>query len=264
MNIKHLKRIGRKGALARMRLYGNPGTTAGRRLGGLHSILIHRSKNTGFIILRKISFPHNSSILAELCGILAGDGHIGEYQITVTTNTDTDIEHAQYVKLLFEKLFNVPVSILKRRNKNACVVVVSSKEVSRFFISKGLVKGHKIHGGLKMPLWISSTQRYKLAFMKGLFDTDGCVYIDMHKINGRKYKNIGMAFTNRSLPLLNDFKKALESIGLHPTQKTKYTVFLRRKEDIRGYFDVVGSSNQKHVRKIATFFSQSRRCARNW
>ena len=59
-----------------------------------------------------------------------------------------------------------------------------------------------------------------------------------------------MAFTNRSLPLLVAFKRVLLEIGLHPTQKTKYEVFLRRRDDIVAYFDIVGSSNPKHLKRI--------------
>ena len=66
-----------------------------------------------------------------------------------------------------------------------------------------------------------------------------------------------MAFTNRCLPLLKEFKATLESIGLHPTQKTKYAVFLRRKDDIRRYFDFIGSSNEKHLNKVRNRFLTS-------
>ena len=106
-----------------------------------------------------------------------------------------------------------------------------------------------------MPAWIKTKTSYQMAFIRGLLDTDGCVYTDRHTIKEREYKNIGMAFTNRSLPLLLDFKETLESIGLHPTQKTKYTVFLRREEEIRRYFKVIGSSNPKHTNKVKMYFS---------
>ena len=118
-----------------------------------------------------------------------------------------------------------------------------------------MIRGNKVTSQLRTPLWIRSRWGYQLAFLRGLFDTDGCVYVDAHKINGRTYNNVGMAFTNRSLPLLADFKGYLERMGLHPTQKTKYTVFLRRERDIQRYFAVVGSSNPKHLRKISVYFS---------
>lgn len=254
--------MGRVGGLARVRLHGNPGTTEGRRLGGLHSLKTHRARKTGFKMLRPIVAPAHSVALAELLGILAGDGHIGEYQATVTTNSLTDMPHALHVQKLFSDLFGVMAPISLRKGKNACAVVVSSREVGRFLVTKGMPKGNKIREGLCMPLWVKRKRAYRHAFLKGLFDTDGCVYVDRHTHKGRIYKNIGMAFTNRSLPLLADFKAGLETLGLHPTQKTKYTVFLRREKEIELYFNFVGSSNPKHAGKVSRYFAEKRRGVR--
>jgi len=253
MNAKKVPR-GKAGGLARIRVHGNPGTTAGRRLGGLNSLKTHNSRKTGFKVLRPIKNPLNSSELAELLGILAGDGHLGVYQATVTTNSDTDREHAEYIKMLCEKLFSVPVRISYRKKQKACVVVVSSKEVCRFLARKGMTQGHKIRSGMHMPPWVQARKVFRLAFIRGLFDTDGSVYVDIHQIKGRIYKNIAMMFSNRCLPLLADFKSTLESVGLHPTQKTKYAVFLRRKKEIQQYFKLIGFSNSKHKRKILAHF----------
>jgi intein/homing endonuclease len=208
--------------------------------------------------LQKISPPRHSKVLAELLGIIAGDGHISEYQTSVSTHSETDIEHALYTKQLFEKLFRLRVSLSYRKKQKACTVVVSSKEVCKFLAASGMTQGHKIKTELRMPVWIRKQKSCRLAFTKGLFDTDGCVYTDTLYIKGREYKNIGMAFTNQSLPLLTDLKTTLESLDLHPTQKTKYTVFLRRKDDIQQYFRVVGSSNPKHFRKAERYLPPSK------
>lgn len=253
MDTKKVPR-GKAGGLARIRVHGNPGTTAGRRLGGLNSLKTHNFRKTGFNVLRPVKNPPNSSELAELLGILAGDGHLSIYQVTVTTNSDTDREHAEHIKALCEKLFSVPVRISYRKKQKACVVVVSSKEVCRFLARKGMAQGHKIRSGMHMPSWIQARKGFRLAFVRGLFDTDGSVYIDTHRIKGRVYENIAMMFSNRCLPLLDDFKGILESIGLHPTQKTKYAVFLRRKKEIQQYFELIGFSNLKHKRKIQAHF----------
>ena len=248
-------RAGRLGGLARVAIHGNPGTTIGRKLGGLRSLKTHRLRNTGFKMLKRIRHPSQSTGLAELFGILAGDGHVDTYQVTMTTNAKTDFKHAQHTSNLFQRLFHVDAPIKFKKTKNACIVIVSSRAICDFLVRNGMIRGNKVTSQLRTPLWIRSRWGYQLAFLRGLFDTDGCVYVDVHKINGRTYNNVGMAFTNRSLPLLADFKGYLERMGLHPTQKTKYTVFLRRERDIQRYFAVVGSSNPKHLRKISVYFS---------
>ena len=205
-------------------------------------------------MLKHIQYPSRSIDLAELLGILAGDGHIDTYQITMTTSAKTDLRHAQYTSDLFKKLFHVDAPIKFKNAKNACVVVVSSRAICDFLVRNGMIRGNKVKLQLSVPSWILSRRAYHLAFLRGLFDTDGCVYTDVHRVNSKTYTNIGMAFANRSLPLLEYFKRTLESIGAHPTQSTKYRVFLRREREIQHYFEVIGSSNPKHVQKVERHF----------
>ena len=257
--MKRLSAIGRKGGFARVARHGNPGTPDGRRLGGLHSIQTHIKNKTGFSILKSVTMPGHSTRLAELIGILMGDGHVGLYQASVVTNSETDFQHALFVKALAENLFKIRVQLSNRRDEKSCAVVISSKSVCRFLMRQGIPQGNKITMGLRIPGWIKEKPMYRKAFVRGLFDTDGCVYLDTHRIDRKVYKNLGMAFANQSLPLLSFFKETLEFLGLHPTQKTKFRVFLRRKEDIRRYFDLIGSSNEKHLKKVRQYFLTSQK-----
>lgn len=259
MDIDRLRIIGRKGGLARSALYGNLGTPEGRRKGGLNSIKTHIKNKTGFKVLKQITIPKHSARLAELIGILMGDGHVGLYQVSVVTNSETDFQHALFIKKLFEDLFKVQVHINNRSDTKACEIIVSSKAVCHFFVGQGIPQGNKITLGVRVPSWIQKKDLYRKSFVRGLFDTDGCVYLDTHRIGKKVYKNLGMAFANQSLPLLSFFKETLESLGLHPTQKTKFRVFLRRKEDIRRYFDLIGSSNEKHLKKVRQYFLTSQK-----
>ncbi len=241
------------GGLARQAKYGDLGTPEGRRLGGLRSLATHKKYMTGFNLLKKVKSPKYSVALAELCGILAGDGHVGTYQVSMTTNAQTDKQHAIHVQTLFTEIFQIQATISKKSDSNAVVVVVSSKALCDFFKKIGLTQGNKVHEQLPIPTWIERNRSYTQAFVRGLFDTDGCVYSDTHNISGKTYENIGIAFVNRSLPLLNFFKDTIESLGLNPTQKTKHAVFLRRKKDIVQYFEIIGSSNEKHVKRFCKF-----------
>lgn len=247
------REAGRLGGLARQIKHGNLGTPEGRRLGGLRSLYTHKKNNTGFNILRNVDLPKYSIQLAEMFGILAGDGHVGKYQVSMTTNSETDIKHARHVQKLFEDLFHVPVNISKRKDSKAVVVVVSSKQIADFCVKHGLTRGNKVSAQLDVPQWVQKNKKFSTAFVRGLLDTDGSVYVDVHNIRGKEYRNVGMAFTNRSAPLLSFFKRTLESHGFHPTQKTKYIVFLRREAEVFRYFDIVGSSNSKHLDKLHAY-----------
>lgn len=251
---KHLQRIARKGGLARVRLHGNPGTQSGRRLGGLSSSTINQRLNNGFKTLKLIPKIDYSESLAELLGILMGDGHLSMYQVTVTTSSVTDIEHAHFVQKMFCKIFGITPSIKLRSSARALTICLSSKAACNLLYKLGMPYGNKIKNIRGVPDWIQNNNRYRIAFIRGLFDTDGCFYIDRHVIKGKLYENPGINFRNYSLPLLFFFESVLTDLNLSPTTTSKHSVVLRKEKNIVKYFREVGSSNQKHLRKFRQYF----------
>jgi len=251
---KHLRAISKKGGLARVRKHGNPGTKEGRSLGGRNSLKTHNILKTGFVVLREINLPMESEQLAELCGIIMGDGHVNNYQISMTTNLRTDYKHALFVQKLFKSCFSTPVSIRKRYNKNVVIVVLSSKVAADFLVKKGLVRGHKINADMRIPAWIKKNKAYSKAFIRGLFDTDGCVYLDKHQIKGKLYKYIGWTITSNAGTFLLDVTNLMEQLGFPVTKRpSQNSVFLRRREEVKRYFAEIGTSNSKHKARYRQF-----------
>lgn len=242
------------GGRARVLLHGNPGTAGGRSKGGTNSLRTHRLRKSGFKLLRYVKKPRHSPDLAELLGIFWGDGHVDTYQATVTTNATTDSEHALFVQGLILRCFGITASLTHRRGKNVYILRVSSKAFCEILVGLGMVRGNKVRRDSTAPTWVHKNSLFMRRYLRGLFDTDGTVYFENHFRNGKKYRYISIMFSNRCGHLLDSFKSGLESIGLHPTQKTKYAVFLRREADIVAYFRLIGSSNPKHARKVDEYF----------
>lgn len=252
----HAKKSGRKGALIRMKLYGNFGTAEGRRKGGLASMFFHKANRTRFKTLKSIKIPGDSEKLAEFIGIMMGDGHLSNYQASVTTNSETDKKHALFVKELIKNLFNVNASIKVRPLKSTVVVVASSKSLVNFLNYKGMPIGNKIQNNLKKPDWIDS-QKYQKAFLRGLFDTDGCIYLDAHKVNGKTYKHLGWTITSYADQLVIDILTTLRGLGFSPThQTTQKSVYLRRQKEVDRYFQEIGTHNQKHYNRYMRFIGR--------
>lgn len=251
----YTKKGGKKGAVARMLLYGNLGTPEGRKKGGLASIRSHSLlKNSGFKILRQIRKPDLSEELAELMGILIGDGHLSGYQVIMTTNSVTDRQHAIFVKNLIEKIFNLPVKITYRKYQNAMNVTASSKNLVEFIHSLGMPQGDKIKNNLEAPAWVMDNELYQKAFIRGLFDTDGCVYLDKHIIRGKSYKHLGWTITSYAGKLREGIIEILRNLGFNPTYRvSQKSVYLRRQKEIQEYFLNIGTSNQKHKERYLKF-----------
>lgn len=240
---------GSLGGRARVRLYGNPGTEEGRRRGGLKSIASQRGKKSGFKSLKQIKKPRKSEQLAELMGILAGDGHVGQYQTSVVTNAQTDYEHALYVQKLLKETFKLPVSLNKRRNSNALVILLSSKNACDYLRTIGMPSGNKTRDQLQPPSWIFENTKFKKAYLRGLIDTGGCVYLDRHRVKGKDYASYCIAFTSASVPLLDFVEHILCNEGFSPTRWGR-NVRLRRKRDVLEYVKQIGFSNPKHARRV--------------
>jgi len=252
----HIKNASRKGGLVRTQLHGNPGTKDGRILGGYNSyksfLKAHKKgKKTNFVLQKNINLPKRSAKLAELFGSILGDGGISKYQLTITLHKKDDKKYSQHVGSLIRGLFKTEPTYYER--DSVMQVTVSSRKLIIFLTRNGLLIGGKVRQQVGVPDWISAKPLWIKFCLKGLMDTDGCFYIDRHHVNKKTYLNPALVFTNRSLPVLNFFKKKIEKFGLHPTQKTKYSVFLRRKGEIIRYFKKIGSSNPKHLKKFSSY-----------
>lgn len=251
----YVKKAAKKGALVRMKLYKkNFGTPEGRKKGGLNSIKNHGYIKNGLKVLKKIKKPKLTNKLAELMGIILGDGHLSEYQASMVTNLQTDKKHAVYVKKLFEELFQISVPLKERKMENVAVVVASSKNLVKFLNTAGMPIGNKIKNNLSVPSWILKNKEFQKAFIRGLFDTDGCIYLDKHLIKGKLYKNMGWTITSYSNQLRADVVNILKSLGYSPTcQPTQKSIFLRHQNEIKKYFLEIDSHNQKHVNRFKIF-----------
>lgn len=250
----HTKEAGKKGAIASIRLYGNPGTKNGRRKGGLASLQTHKKLGTAFKMLVLVHKPKHSKKLAEFLGIMFGDGHLSQYQISVTTNSETDRQHAYFVQELITVLFKLPSRVRKRPNQNALEIIASSKNLVTFIHELGMPIGNKLRAGLKIPHWVQSNKTFSRSFIRGLFDTDGCIYRDSHTINGKHYDHMGWAITSYSLSLVHDILSLLKRWNYSPTFKSpQKSVFIRRQAEIHRYFKEIGTSNKKHMGRYNQF-----------
>jgi hypothetical protein len=86
--------------------------------------------------------PRENASLAELFGIILGDGGMTAYQLTITLDRITDKPYAKYVLELIEKTFSA--STKQYSKKSVINIVTSSKSVIEFLIQKGLKCGSKV------------------------------------------------------------------------------------------------------------------------
>ena len=243
----------RKGALRRLELYGPPGTPEGRTKGGKISQIrrkLYPERYQNCILTKKYNIPLKSAKLAELCGIILGDGGITNGQLKITLNNETEPEYVEFVAKLINELFGE--SPRRYRSKSigkAVILCLSGVGLIKYFKSIGLKKGNKVVRQVTVPDWILKNNEYKRACLRGLFDTDGCVFHHRHESHGFPCLNFGLIFTSFSKPLLEFVQIVLTEEGFSPKIK-KGRVYLYRQVESERYFSIIGSSNKHHLTRL--------------
>ena len=200
---------------------------------------------------KNISLPSESNDLAELMGIIAGDGGINNnWQLIISLNFIKDFTYSTYITNLLKKLFSIKVFKRKRPNENTLVIECSSTNLVDYLVSKGAIHGNKIAQNINIPFWITKRKGFKKAFVRGLVDTDGCLYIHKHCVNGKTYLNIGFCFTSLSNKLLLSVAHILSEFGIKPHIKDNdHRIYLYSKSNVVKYLSVFGSSNPRIYQK---------------
>jgi len=208
--------------------------------------------------LKEIKIPKRTEELAELWGILLGDGNIqrfsgyklGTYNINVTGHSILDKDYIlHFVKPLGEKLFNVKGRIYYSKHSKAIHLSFDSRKIVDFFEGEGFKAGDKIKNQVTIPSWIKENPKFLATCLRGLHDTDGCFY----KLTNQNSYQIG--FTNHNLKLLTNAREGLLSLRIGVSKiidNRKYVI--TKKSEIAKFYKLIGFHNPKHFNKIRAYF----------
>ncbi|MFZ3068896.1 MAG: hypothetical protein WA052_01095 [Microgenomates group bacterium] len=243
------------GTLKRNKLYGPPGNESGRKKGGEMSQKNRKEnpdyyRSIGCNVPNIFNFPNESKQLAELFGIVLGDGGLTKYQLTITLNSILDNKYMEYVKDLSEKLFKYSPSLYKYKKANAISLKYSGVNLVKFLNKNGISFGNKSKIQITVPKWITGDINYSTMCLRGLIDTDGGLFEHKYTINGKQYSYLTINFTNVSTPLLTFVFETLTTLGFSPKYQSNNKVWLYKKDEIIRYFKVVGSSNYRLISKL--------------
>lgn len=194
--------------------------------------------------------PALSVALAELTGIIMGDGGMTRYQLKITLHHKDDLAYSKYVIALIKKLFSVTPRIHHRPKDSVNNIVVSRSELIRFLVEKiGLKTGNKVAQQIDIPDWIKKNKNLQRACVRGLVDTDGSVFTHTYKVNGKWYHYKKLVFSSRSRPLLSSVYAILKENGMRPRLIKDKEVRLDGENDVGRYFKLISSHNPKHLKR---------------
>lgn len=198
---------------------------------------------------KSIVKPPKSENLSELCGIILGDGGMSKNQLTITLHHIDDKDYSKFVIKLIKKLFKINPSIYHDITNSVNDIVVSRVNLIKFLISLGLVTGNKIKQQVDIPNWIKRNNKFSIACVRGLVDTDGSVFIHKYKVNNIWYKYKKISFVSFSKPLINSVFKIFEHNRIKSRIYKNKDIRIDSIKDVKSYFKIFNSHNPKHLKK---------------
>lgn len=194
---------------------------------------------------------------SELLGIHTGDGSL----YRTTWGSVWEIRGAlaeksyydEYVVALLKEIFQIDFKAKFRSGgAHGCYGVQTSKKVvTNFFIQNGFKTGSKVYTVRILENIFEANDTCKFAFLRGLFDTDGCIRFD--RINSQKlhtYPRVEFCFASKLLR--DDLFKLLQSLNFrcYTWGKRHYQICLEGKEQVSRWFDLIKPANTKHLNKF--------------
>lgn len=174
--------------------------------------------------------------LAEIIGILLGDGHISkvENSIFVSGHTNDEFYYRNRVMPLFEKIFGLMPHFYPVKGKNACLLQLNSKNVHSFLTNEiGLVKGNKIN--TIVPATILKSKMLQKHFIRGVFDTDGWLKFSKQSKSFHYYPRIRIQFKESIYG--KEIGKILSTLGFRFSSWDD-----TRRENAVFYYEISGDS----------------------
>ena len=208
--------------------------------------------------------------LAELCGIIAGDGHLSryisprrtDYRIEIVGNKEEDIAYFDHINSLFFRLFGKRLTF---KQGNGCArLYIHSKEILSFIESLGIPVGKK-SDIVKIPPIFLQDMPLTCHFIRGLADTDFSITFKKGGRKNNSYPRIVGEFASH--PLYADLIAVFDKLGLvyfshtrlstsHFGTFTHYCIELNGRKNLKQWMKCIGFSNPKHLSKIALWQKQ--------
>ena len=200
-----------------------------------------------------------NSELCELVGAFIGDGYLSRYGkkgivVGVTGNAILDEDYLKFhlVSIVKKYFPSAKPSLCYRKDENTLQLRFYSPELADFLLSLGFLPGIKTRT-VKIPLIIEQDKQLLYSTIRGIFDTDGCLFFDNRKKYKRPYPRITIQIA--SIPLITQLEKHLsQEFSLYVDKSNRdgkrNTLEIYGHEQLERFLKQIGSSNKRHMSKV--------------
>ena len=205
--------------------------------------------------------------LAEEIGWHIGDGSMNFYKnrdklkgfYQLRGHIEDDKEHyIKRIKPLFEKLFDLKINIREMPSTRVIGFQVWNDELVTFKKKFGLPLGNKFE--IEIPHNLLSKHNLKIAVIRGIFDTDGGIYLE--RKNKKQYPRLYI--TTISFKLSEQLLELFKHYEIRATRysqlynkdfkrKRSYIVTIRGVKMFHKFMTTIKPANPKHIAKYQYF-----------
>lgn len=200
-----------------------------------------------------IKIPKENEKLAELIGIIIGDGYLHKSSNKIRIDGNASEEKGYYIEricVLIKDLFNYTCRLKFYPDKNGCYVEIGSKAIFHFLNKDiGIERGKKDH--IKIPEKILKDTSNLKACLRGLFDTDGELKFYRKNKQLPYYPQLRLVTSSRELK--NQVVKSLIKLDLYPSvyinKDRNYEFNICGKDKLYRWMNMIGSKNPRTYTK---------------
>ena len=202
--------------------------------------------------------------LAELIGILLGDGTVGvypskkystHYELKITLDKLYEQEYIIYVYKLLKKVLNEEAILKHRKESGASDLFIFKKEIVTLLIELGLKNSPKWKRAIIPKEFVN--KKLGKYVLRGYFDTDGTVALTNN--NGTLYPRLEMKISPS--PMQKQLQQILDyydfKYGTYQIGKDKVRIQMNGKEQLLKWKKRIGFSNFKHQSKAEYYLNHS-------
>ena len=198
-----------------------------------------KMKNQGLI---KTDYPDlfRDGNLAELIGVVWGDGHIAKFPrtegLTIISNSNNPGFIDRYSKMV-EMVFDKVPTVAPRNDSNCTYIRIYEKYISK---RMRIPSGRRHSLDIKTPYWIRKDKEFLRRCLRGLYEAEGS--LSTHKPT---YTH-KFCFSNKNKSLLDFVFNSLENLGFHP-HRTSYNIQISKKREVYKCRDLIRFRNYDNL-----------------
>ncbi len=220
--------------------------------------------------MENIILPNDISVeLAEETGWHIGDGSMnyynnkgklkGIYQLRGHIEDDRN-HYVKRIKPLFEKLYGIKISLREMPSTRVFGFQLWSSKLIKFKEKLGLPLGKKLE--IFIPEVFLRDSNLKKAIIRGIFDTDGGIYLE--RKNNKLYpkmeiKTISFILSEQLLNIFKDLNfRCTRHSGLYNKTANRqiiYVLCIRGVEMFHKFMKEINTQNSKHQEKYQRFLN---------